>query len=196
VRSSMALLPRPQERHAPPPACSHEIGDNSARYPTNDSLGADSRPRPRSRSSPGNGAQQRHLRGLATSAPCANNCRSSRDSTLTLGPWRRPTSSTTTTTDTPRLPHVAANPPHAIRFLGNAPGPRGVWRCGQDRAPYRPRRTQSVTRFFARAGLTQGSHGPASLVQCALALTAASSLDRAGLGYGPLTDVTWRPAMS
>jgi transposase len=117
-----------------------EIGDNRARYPTNDSLAADAGQAPVTiQSGKRNNATfrwasdkrlRRHMCVLA-------------DSTRHWHPWAGEVYR--------RARERGCEHPHAIRILGRA-WTRVLWRCWQDQTPYDPIRHKALNALLAQRG--------------------------------------------
>jgi transposase len=117
-----------------------EIGDNRARYPTNDTLAADAGQAPVTiQSGKRNNATfrwacdkrlRKHMGVLA-------------DSTRHWHPWARDVYQ--------RARARGASHPHAIRILGRA-WTRVLWRCWQDHTPYDPARHAALNKLLAARG--------------------------------------------
>jgi transposase len=117
-----------------------EIGDNRARYPTNDSLAADAGQAPVTiQSGKRNNATfrwacdkrlRKHMSVLA-------------DSTRHWHPWAREVYQ--------RARARGCNHPHAIRILGRA-WSRVLWRCWQDHTPYDPAQHNALNTLLAQKG--------------------------------------------
>jgi transposase len=117
-----------------------EIGDNRARYPTNDSLAADAGQAPV--------AIQSGKRKTATFRwACDKRLRRHMcvlaDSTRHWHPWAREVYQ--------RARERGCEHPHAIRTLGRA-WTRVLWRCWQDRTPYDPARHNALTALLTQRG--------------------------------------------
>jgi transposase len=117
-----------------------EIGDNRARYPTNDSLAADAGQAPvtiqsgkRSNATFRWACDKRLRRHMCVLA----------DSTRHWHPWAREVYW--------RARERGAEHPHAIRILGRA-WTRVLWRCWQDHTPYDPRRHNALNTLLAQRG--------------------------------------------
>jgi transposase len=117
-----------------------EIGDNRARYPTNDSLAADAGQAPvtiqsgkRSSATFRWACDKRLRRHMCVLA----------DSTRHWHPWAREVYR--------RARERGCEHPHAIRILGRA-WTRVLWRCWQDRTPYDPTRHKALNALLARRG--------------------------------------------
>ena len=117
-----------------------EIGDNRARYPTNDSLAADAGQSPvtiqsgKRTSASFRWACDKRLRGHVGVLA---------DSTRHWHPWARDVYQ--------RARARGADHPHAIRILGRA-WTRVIWRCWQDNTPYELSRHQALNRILAAEG--------------------------------------------
>jgi len=117
-----------------------EIGDNRARYPTNDSLAADAGQAPvtiqsgkRSNASFRWACDKRLRKHMGVLA----------DSTRHWHPWAH---------DVYRRARArGCDHPHAIRILGRA-WTRVLWRCWQDRRPYEPARHGALSALIAQRG--------------------------------------------
>jgi transposase len=117
-----------------------EIGDNRARYPTNDSLAADAGQAPVTiQSGKRNNATfrwacdkrlRKHMSVLA-------------DSTRRWHPWAHDVYQ--------RARSRGCDHPHAIRILGRA-WTRVLWRCWQDHTPYNPARHNALNKLLAQKG--------------------------------------------
>jgi transposase len=117
-----------------------EIGDNRARYPTNDSLAADAGQAPVTiQSGKRNHATfrwacdkrlRRHMSVLA-------------DSTRHWHPWARDVYQ--------RARARGCTHPHALRILGRA-WTRVLWRCWQNHTPYNPTRHNALNKILATTG--------------------------------------------
>jgi transposase len=117
-----------------------EIGDNRARYPTNDSLAADAGQAPvtiqsgkRSNATFRWACDKRLRRHMCVLA----------DSTRHWHPWAGEVYR--------RARTRGCDHPHAIRILGRA-WTRVLWRCWQDRAPYDPARHNALNKFLVAGG--------------------------------------------
>ena len=117
-----------------------EIGDNRARYPTNDSLAADAGQSPVTiQSGKRNNATfrwacdkrlRKHMSALA-------------DSTRRWHPWAHDVYQ--------RARTRGASHPHAIRILGRA-WTRVLWRCWQDHTPYNPTQHNALNKLLTQKG--------------------------------------------
>lgn len=117
-----------------------EIGDNRARYPTNDSLAADAGQAPVTiQSGKRNNATfrwacdkrlRKHMSVLA-------------DSTRRWHPWAQDVYQ--------RARARGCNHPHALRILGRA-WTRILWRCWQDHTPYNPTQHNALNQLLAKKG--------------------------------------------
>lgn len=117
-----------------------EIGDNRARYPTNDSLAADAGQAPVTiQSGKRNNATfrwacdkrlRKHMSVLA-------------DSTRHWHPWAKDIYT--------RARTRGCTHPHAIRILGRA-WTRILWRCWQDHTPYNPTQHNALNKLLAQKG--------------------------------------------
>lgn len=117
-----------------------EIGDNRARYPTNDSLAADAGQAPvtiqsgkRSNATFRWACDKRLRRHMCVLA----------DSTRHWHPWARDVYQ--------RARARGCDHPHAIRILGRA-WSRVLWRCWQDHTPYEPTRHGALVKVLAQGG--------------------------------------------
>jgi transposase len=117
-----------------------EIGDNRARYPTNDSLAADAGQAPvtiqsgkRSNATFRWACDKRLRRHMCVLA----------DSTRHWHPWAGEVYR--------RARTRGCDHPHAIRILGRA-WTRVLWRCWQDRAPYDPARHNALNKLLVAGG--------------------------------------------
>jgi len=117
-----------------------EIGDNRARYPTNDSFAADAGQAPvtiqsgkRSNASFRWACDKRLRRHMCVLA----------DSTRHWHPWAHDVYK--------RARARGCDHPHAIRILGRA-WSRVLWRCWQDHTPYEPARHGALNAFLAQGG--------------------------------------------
>jgi transposase len=117
-----------------------EIGDNRARYPSNDALAADAGQAPVT-------VQSGKWTGVTFRWACDKRLRDHvgvlADSTRHWHPWARDVYQ--------RARARGADHPHAIRILGRA-WTRVIWRCWQDKAPYDINRHQAARRFLAVGG--------------------------------------------
>jgi transposase len=117
-----------------------EIGDNRARYPTNDSLAADAGQAPVT--------IQSGKRNTATFRwACDKRLRQHvcvlADSTRHWHPWAH---------DVYQRAHArGCDHPHAIRILGRA-WTRVLWRCWQNHTPYNPTQHKTLNNFLAARG--------------------------------------------
>lgn len=117
-----------------------EIGDNRARYPTNDSLAADAGQAPvtiqsgkRSNATFRWACDKRLRRHMCVLA----------DSTRHWHPWAHEVYQ--------RARARGCDHPHAIRILGRA-WSRVLWRCWQDHTPYEPTRHGALAKVLAQGG--------------------------------------------
>jgi len=117
-----------------------EIGDNRARYPTNDSLAADAGQAPvtiqsgkRSNATFRWACDKRLRRHMCVLA----------DSTRHWHPWAGEVYQ--------RARSRGCDHPHAVRILGRA-WTRVLWRCWQDRAPYDPARHNALNKLLIAGG--------------------------------------------
>jgi transposase len=117
-----------------------EIGDNRARYPTDDALAADAGQAPVT-------VQSGKWRGVTFRWACDKRLRDHvavlADSTRHWHPWARDVYQ--------RARDRGADHPHAIRILGRA-WTRVIWRCWRDGAPYDVNRHRAAARFLAAEG--------------------------------------------
>jgi transposase len=117
-----------------------EIGDNRARYPTNDSLAADAGQAPvtiqsgKRTSASFRWACDKRLRGHVGVLA---------DSTRHWHPWAKDVYQ--------RARARGADHPHAIRILGRA-WTRVIWRCWQENTIYEPSRHRALERILATGG--------------------------------------------
>ncbi len=116
-----------------------EIGDNRARYPTNDSLAADAGQSPvtiqsgKRASASFRWACDKRLRGHVGVLA---------DATRHWHPWAK---------DVYQRARARGADPHAIRILGRA-WTRVIWRCWQDGTLYEPDRHRALERVLAASG--------------------------------------------
>lgn len=117
-----------------------EIGDNRARYPTNDSLAADAGQSPVTIQS---GKRTNATFRWACDKRLRNHVNVLADSTRHWHPWARDVYQ--------RARARGADHPHAIRILGRA-WTRILWRCWQDHTPYNPTQHQALNRLLTQQG--------------------------------------------
>ena len=117
-----------------------EIGDNRARYPTNDSLAADAGQAPVT-------IQSGKRSSVTFRWACDKRLRKHvgvlADSTRHWHPWARDVYQ--------RARDRGCDHPHAIRILGRA-WTRVLWRCWQDHTPYEPTRHIALNKILAQKG--------------------------------------------
>jgi transposase len=117
-----------------------EIGDNRARYPTNDSLAADAGQAPVT-------IQSGKRRNATFRWACDKRLRKHMsvlaDSTRHWHPWARDVYQ--------RARARGCNHPHAIRILGRA-WTRVLWRCWQDHTPYDPTQHRALNTILTQQG--------------------------------------------
>jgi transposase len=117
-----------------------EIGDNRARYPTNDSLAADAGQAPVTIQS---GKRSNATFRWACDKRLRKHMSVLADSTRHWHPWAREV-----------YQHARARGcthPHAIRILGRA-WSRVLWRCWQDHTPYDPTQHKALNQLLAQKG--------------------------------------------
>jgi transposase len=117
-----------------------EIGDNRARYPTDDSLAADGGQAPVTKQS---GKHHAVSFRWACDKRLRNHIGTLADSTRHWHPWARDVYQ--------RARDRGCDHPHAIRILGRA-WTRVLWRCWQDRVPYDPSQHRALTRHLTTKG--------------------------------------------
>jgi transposase len=117
-----------------------EIGDNRARYPTDDTLAADGGQAPVTKQS---GKHHAVSFRWACDKRLRNHIGVLADSTRHWHPWAREVYQ--------RARDRGCDHPHAIRILGRA-WTRVLWRCWQDRVPYDPSQHRALTRHLATKG--------------------------------------------
>jgi transposase len=117
-----------------------EIGDNRARYPTNDSLAADAGQAPVAIQS---GKRSTATFRWACDKRLRNHMCALADSTRHWHPWAHDVYQ--------RARARGCDHPHAIRVLGRA-WSRVLWRCWQDHTPYEPTRHNALNRVLAQGG--------------------------------------------
>ncbi len=117
-----------------------EIGDNRARYPTNDSLAADAGQAPVT-------IQSGKRSSVTFRWACDKRLRKHvgvlADSTRHWHPWARDVYQ--------RARDRGCDHPHAIRILGRA-WTRVLWRCWQNHTPYQPARHTALNKILAQKG--------------------------------------------
>lgn len=117
-----------------------EIGDNRARYPTEDALAADAGQAPVAKES----GKRRHASfRWACDKRLRNHFGTLADSTRHWHPWANDVYT--------RASARGQDHPHACRTLGRA-WTRVLWRCWQDRAPYDPARHGNLLRILNHEG--------------------------------------------
>jgi transposase len=117
-----------------------EIGDNRARYPTEDALAADAGQAPVAKES----GKRRHASfRWACDKRLRNHFGTLADSTRHWHPWANDVYT--------RASARGQDHPHACRTLGRA-WTRVLWRCWQDRTPYDPARHGNLTRLLEGGG--------------------------------------------
>ena len=117
-----------------------EIGDNRARYPTNDALAADAGQAPVTIQS---GKRSNATFRWACDKRLRKHMCVLADSTRHWHPWAREVYQ--------RARARGCDHPHAIRILGRA-WTRVLWRCWQERTPYDPARHGNLRRVLAQGG--------------------------------------------
>jgi transposase len=117
-----------------------EIGDNRARYPTNDSLAADAGQSPVTIQS---GKRTNAAFRWACDKRLRHHVAVLADSTRHWHPWARDVYQ--------RARARGKDHPHAIRILGRA-WTRVLWRCWQDHNPYDPTRHRALNTLLAQQG--------------------------------------------
>ena len=117
-----------------------EIGDNRARYPTDDTLAADGGQAPVTKQS---GKHRAVSFRWACDKRLRNHLGVLADSTRHWHPWAHDVYQ--------RAIDRGCDHPHAIRILGRA-WTRVLWRCWQDRVPYDPTQHRALTRHLATKG--------------------------------------------
>jgi transposase len=117
-----------------------EIGDNRARYPTNDSLAADAGQAPVTIQS---GKRNNATFRWACDKRLRQHMSVLADSTRHWHPWARDIYQ--------RARSRGCNHPHAIRILGRA-WTRVLWRCWQDHTPYNPTQHNALNKLLAQKG--------------------------------------------
>lgn len=117
-----------------------EIGDNRARYPTNDSLAADAGQSPVTIQS---GKRSNATFRWACDKRLRKHMCVLADSTRHWHPWARDIYQ--------RARARGCDHPHAIRILGRA-WARVLWRCWQDRTPYEPTRHGALNKLLIAGG--------------------------------------------
>jgi transposase len=117
-----------------------EIGDNRARYPTNDSLAADAGQAPVTIQS---GKRNNATFRWACDKRLRQHVCVLADSTRHWHPWAHDVYQ--------RARARGCNHPHAIRILGRA-WTRVLWRCWQDHTPYDPAHHRALNNFLAAQG--------------------------------------------
>jgi transposase len=117
-----------------------EIGDNRARYPTEDALAADAGQAPVARES---GKRSHANFRWACDKRLRNHFGVLADSTRRWHPWANDVYS--------RASARGQDHPHACRTLGRA-WTRVLWRCWQDRAPYDPALHGNLIRLLEQGG--------------------------------------------
>jgi transposase len=117
-----------------------EIGDNRARYPTNDSLAADAGQAPVTIQS---GKRSNATFRWACDKRLRKHMSVLADSTRHWHPWARDIYQ--------RARARGCDHPHAIRILGRA-WTRVLWRCWQDHTPYDPAQHAALNKLLAANG--------------------------------------------
>ncbi len=117
-----------------------EIGDNRARYPTNDSLAADAGQAPVTIQS---GKRNNATFRWACDKRLRNHMNVLADSTRHWHPWAKDVYA--------RARARGCNHPHAIRILGRA-WTRVLWRCWQNHTPYNPTQHNALNTLLAQKG--------------------------------------------
>jgi len=117
-----------------------EIGDNRARYPTNDSLAADAGQAPVTIQS---GKRNNATFRWACDKRLRQHMSVLTDSTRHWHPWARDVYQ--------RARARGASHPHAIRILGRA-WTRVLWRCWQNHTPYNPTQHNALNTLLAQKG--------------------------------------------
>ena len=117
-----------------------EIGDNRARYPTDDAMAADGGQAPVTKQS---GKHRAVSFRWACDKRLRNHIAVLADSTRHWHPWARDVYQ--------RAIDRGCDHPHAIRILGRA-WTRVLWRCWQDGVPYDPTQHRALTRHLALHG--------------------------------------------
>lgn len=117
-----------------------EIGDNRARYPTNDSLAADAGQAPVTIQS---GKRSNATFRWACDKRLRKHMSVLADSTRHWHPWARDVYQ--------RARARGCTHPHAIRILGRA-WSRVLWRCWQDHTPYDPTQHNALNKLLATRG--------------------------------------------
>lgn len=117
-----------------------EIGDNRARYPTNDSLAADAGQAPVTIQS---GKRNNATFRWACDKRLRQHMSVLADSTRHWHPWAKDVYQ--------RARSRGCNHPHAIRILGRA-WTRVLWRCWQDHTPYNPTQHNALNKLLAQKG--------------------------------------------
>jgi transposase len=117
-----------------------EIGDNRARYPTNDSLAADAGQAPVTIQS---GKRSNATFRWACDKRLRKHMSVLADSTRHWHPWAREIYQ--------RARARGCSHPHAIRILGRA-WSRILWRCWQDHTPYDPAQHKALNQLLAQKG--------------------------------------------
>jgi transposase len=117
-----------------------EIGDNRARYPTNDSLAADAGQAPVTVQS---GKRSNATFRWACDKRLRKHMSVLADSTRHWHPWARDVYQ--------RARTRGCDHPHAIRILGRA-WTRVLWRCWQDHTPYNPTRHNALNKLLTTKG--------------------------------------------
>jgi transposase len=115
-----------------------EIGDNRARYPTNDSLAADAGQAPVTIQS---GKRNNATFRWACDKRLRQHMSVLADSTRHWHPWAHDVYQ--------RARARGANHPHALRILGRA-WTRILWRCWQDHTPYNPTHHRALNTLLAQ----------------------------------------------